>query len=80
MNTALAITTFLLTNGPSLIQAGMDVAALWDEYAALGKKASAEGRDLSAEEFHSFMDKCLGTDESLDGIIAKAKADIAAGA
>ena len=80
MSMALAITSFLITNGPALMQAGMDVATLWDEYANMGKKASAEGRDLTAEEFHGFMDKCLGSDDSLDAIIAKARADIAAGA
>lgn len=79
MSILASLLAFLISNGPSLISAGMSLAGLVRDFMSLFKKTVDEDRDLSQAEFNTFVDKCLGNGAELDAIVAQAKAEIAAG-
>ena len=79
MSILASLLAFLISNGPSLISAGMSLAGLVKDFMGLFKKANDEGRDLTQTEFNAFVDKCLGNGADLDALVAQAKAEIAAG-
>ena len=79
MSVLASLLAFLIANGPSLISAGMSLAGLVRDLMGLIGRSHAEGRDLTETEFNAFVDRCLGNGSELDAIVAKAKAEVAAG-
>ena len=78
MGSAAALITFLITHGGAIVSAGMSVAGLATEVVGMFKNAGPDG--ITAAQFNTFVDKCLGKSDDLDTIINKAKADLAAAA
>lgn len=79
MTVIASLLAFLISNGPSLISAGMSLTTLVKDFLGLFNKAKAEGRDLTQTEFNAFVDKCLGNGADIDALVAQAKAELAAG-
>ena len=69
------ILAFLISNGPSIISAGVEVAsivtAFFDQF---------QGRDeddpLTEDEFNAFIDRALGNRAELETLIAQARAEM----
>jgi hypothetical protein len=53
-----AILTFLISNGPNLIRAGMDIGTAVGDLIRI-IRGKPDGADMTADEFNAFVDKHL---------------------
>lgn len=70
-----ALLAFLISNGPSLIAAGAQVAELVNEFMSQFAHRGTSGT-VTREEFDAFVDKCLGDKAEIQAIVDAARKEI----
>jgi hypothetical protein len=71
-----AILAFLISNGPSIIGAGIQVSAIVSEFfSRFGGKGKDEA--VTPAEFDAFVSKFLGNREEILALVEKAKQELA---